>query len=207
MKEVVRAARSQGAKIASRVIDAPLADACMARIEALESEIDAILKMEREERALGAAERDVRKGENLVEFEADIKGRPKRTWFATGREKETARERGWRELNGVSSAAQGPQSSKKGNDGKEKGKEDKGKGKLSNNQKKALDAKREMRDGGRVWKKGKGDSNQIGKGAVRAGKGTTGKGKTKGKKMSSGISKVKGKGRGKGKAKGKGKGK
>lgn len=193
MKEVVRAARSQGAKIASRVVDAHLADACMDRVDALESEIDAILIMEKEERALGEAERDVRKGENLVEFEAEIKSRPKRTWFATEREKEMAKEAGRKELNGQvdgTGFTQGSQSSKKGKEGKGSGK-----GKLSNNQKRALDTKKEMRDG-RVWKKGKGMGDSKSKAGAATGKGTgiaktkmKSKTKTKAKERISGTSK------------------
>lgn len=160
VKEVVRAARNQGAHIVSRVVDAHLADACMDRVDGLAEEVEAILTMEKEERALGEAERDVRKGENLVDFEAEIKSRPKRTWFATEREKDMAKERGRKELNGPADATahhqppskQAP--SKKGS-------------KLSNKQRKALDAKKEMRDG-RAWKKGKGDSKAVG-----TGKGTT----------------------------------
>lgn len=148
VKEVVRAARNQGARIVSRVVDAHLADACMERVDALAEEVEAILTMEKEERALGEAERDVRKGENLVDFEAEIKSRPKRTWFATGREKDMAKERGRKELNGHADATSHQYPSKQAPSTK---------GKLSNKQKKALDAKKEMRDG-RAWKKGKGDA-------------------------------------------------
>lgn len=157
VKEVVRAARDQGAHIVSRVVDSHLADACMERVDALAEEVEAILSMEKEERALGEAERDVRKGENLVGFEAEIKSRPKRTWFATGREKDLAKERGRKELNGHADATVH----------KPKSKQAPTQGKLSNKQKKALDAKKEMRDG-RAWKKGKGDSKTVGTGMGKA---------------------------------------
>ena len=189
VKEVVRAARSQGAKIASRVVDAHLVDACMNRIDALESEIDTILRMEKEERALGEAERDVRKGENLVEFEAEIKSRPKRTWFATEREKEMAKEAGRKELNGRTDgmgSTQESQSSQKGKEGKGNGK-----GRLSNNQKKALDAKKEMRDG-RVWKKGKGMGDPKSRAEAGTGK-RTGIAKTKMKSKGKAKEKISGK--------------
>jgi ATP-dependent RNA helicase DDX27 len=170
VKEVVRAARAQGAQVVSRVVDSHLADACMARVDALTDEVEAILAMEKEERALGEAEREVRRGENLVGFEDEIKSRPKRTWFATGREKELARERGRQELNGSEAAATDKHSKRVAPHGK-----------LSNKQKKSLDAKKEMQNG-RAWKKGKGDSK--GKAMMN------GKGKGKGV----GVEKGKGKG-------------
>lgn len=125
----------------SRVVDPGLADSCMARAEALADEVEAVLSLEKEERALGQAERDVRRGENLVGFEAEIKSRPRRTWFATGREKELAREKGRLELNGYGDG-DGPPTHKKQ------------KPPSSNKQRKSADAKREMRDG-RQWKKGR----------------------------------------------------
>ncbi len=130
----------------------------MARVDALADEVEAILAMEKEERALGEAEREVRRGENLVGFEDEIKSRPKRTWFATGQEKELARERGRQELNGPEAAVTDKQSKRVAPHGK-----------LSSKQKKSLDAKKEIQNG-RPWKKGKGDSNgkamMIGKGKV-----------------------------------------
>lgn len=151
----------------SRVVDAHLADACMDRIDALEEEVDAVLTMEKEERAMGEAERDVRKGENLVEFEAEIKSRPKRTWFATEREKGIAKERGRKELNGA--AQQADITDRTGPEGRQS-KKKVTKRKLSNKQKKALDAKKEIRER-RAWKKGKGMGGSAG----------TAKTKTKGK--------------------------
>ena len=149
VKEVVRAARDQGARVVSRVVDHHLADACMERVDALAEEVETILTMEKEERALGAAEMEVRKGENLVGFEDEIKSRPKRTWFATGREKELAKERGRKELNGRIDAAAGPQPKAKSALPT--------RGKLSNKVKKSLDAKKEMRDG-RTWKNTNGNT-------------------------------------------------
>jgi ATP-dependent RNA helicase DDX27 len=88
----------------------------------------------------------VRKGENLLAHEDEIKSRPKRTWFETEQDKKKAREAGRAELNGVR------ESLKKKNDGK-----------LSNKDKKKLDAKAE-RTHGRAWKKG--SAERAGKGAL-----------------------------------------
>lgn len=140
VKDVVRVARAQGAKVVSRVIEAKEADACMARVEALTAEVEIIMGMEKEERALGEAEREVCKGENLVGFEEEIKARPRRTWFETEKEKAEAKARGGQELNGRSSGGGG--TTKAGT----------GSGKLSNKAKKRLDGRTDQL-AGRTWKK------------------------------------------------------
>ncbi|KAL8826579.1 MAG: hypothetical protein Q9191_003717, partial [Dirinaria sp. TL-2023a] len=98
VKEIVKAARSQHAKVVSRAIDAvavDTVDALHTRIaEHLEAEIDAILGEEKEERAMQNAEMQVRKGENLMVHEAEIHSRPKRTWFESEREKKVAKMKG-----------------------------------------------------------------------------------------------------------------
>lgn len=156
VKAAVKSARAQGAKIASRTVPIEDADRWAAKIEALEEEIEEVLKEEKEERALQTAERDVKKGENLVEFESEIKSRPRRTWFESEKEKKAAKERGWAELNGDVA-----------NVGRKKDKR-----KLSNKEKKKLDLRDERKEG-RMWKKGKGI-----KGIKMKGK----KGSSKGKK-------------------------
>ena len=110
------------------------------------------MRMEREEKQLTNADRDVKKGENLMKFENEIMGRPKRTWFESEREKRAAKKVGRVELNG--------------------GVEKKGKGKLSGKDKKRLDDRRERVEG-KVWKKGR---EERGRGAVKS-KVKTGKGK------------------------------
>ncbi|KAF1981506.1 DEAD-domain-containing protein [Aulographum hederae CBS 113979] len=153
VKAAVKSARSQGAKIASRVVPNEEADAWDKKLKALEDDVEAVLLEEREERSLNQVERDVRKGENLVNHETEIMGRPRRTWFESEREKRVAKERGKLELNGEKVG---------------KGK----KVKLSNKVKKNLDATRERKEG-REWKKGKGE---------RGVKVLEGKGKAKGKR-------------------------
>ncbi|CAF9925634.1 MAG: nucleolar DEAD-box protein required for synthesis of 60S ribosomal subunit [Heterodermia speciosa] len=167
VKEIVKSAKAQGAKIVSRTVDAGAVDALAARIAALDEEIEAVLREEKEERAMKGAEMQVRKGENLMKFEGEIRARPKRTWFESEREKGVARRRGLVELNGEG--------------------EGKGKGKMSHKDRKRMDDRRERMEGG-VWKKGRGDGGEgKGKGDGRVGKGK-GKGKdnTQAKKGKSG---------------------
>ncbi|KAG6988908.1 ATP-dependent RNA helicase drs1 [Physcia stellaris] len=170
VKEIVKAAKAQGAKIVGRTVDADAVDALATRIEALEGEIEAVLRDEKEERALRGVEMQVRKGENLMEHEAEIRSRPKRTWFESEKEKRVAKRRGLEELNGVAGKKVGG-------------------GKLSNKDRKRLDDTRERKEGV-VWKKGKGDvrggperpKSKVKKEVKRGGGGGGGKSKAKGGK-------------------------
>lgn len=145
VKAAVKAGKAQGARIMSRIIDAGEADKWQKRVDEMEDEIEEIVQEEKEERQLAQAEMQVRKGENLIEHEDEIKSRPRRTWFETEKDKRLAKEAGRAELNG------------------EKEKMASKKGKLSNKDKKKLDAKAQ-RSEGPMWKKGR--AEREGKGAV-----------------------------------------
>jgi ATP-dependent RNA helicase DDX27 len=141
----VKSGRAQGAKIVSRVIEAVEADKWADKVTEMEDEIEEILKEEKEDKQLAQAEMQVRRGENIMVHEDEIKGRPKRTWFESEQDKRAAKKQGRAELNGVESVL------------KKKG------GKLSNKDKKKLDD-RDIRTEGKVWKKGK--AERDGKGAL-----------------------------------------
>lgn len=152
----MKSGKAQGAKIVSRVIEASEADAWADKVTEMEDEIEEILKDEKEEKQLAQAEMQVKKGENIMVHEDEIKGRPKRTWFESEKEKREAKKKGRAELNGVESVL------------KKKG------GKLSNKDKKKLDD-RDIRTEGKVWKKGR--AEREGKGALEKGKKKTKGGK------------------------------
>jgi ATP-dependent RNA helicase DDX27 len=124
-------------------------------VEEMNDDIEAILVEEREEKLLAQSEMEVKKGENLMVHEQEIKGRPKRTWFESEQGKKAAKELGRAELNGVESVLK------------------KKVGKLSNKDKKKLDDRR-MRIEGKVWKKGR--AERDGKGALEKSKGKKVKG-------------------------------
>jgi len=149
VKAAVKAGKSQGSKIVSRVIEATDADKWQDEIDELEDEIDAIMQEEEEEKQLQQVEMQVTKGENLIRYEDEINSRPKRTWFETQKDKEAAKEAGKAELNGVDRLRE---KLKKMNSGK-----------LSNKSKKKLDLK-EARLQSTPWKKGR--TEREGKGAV-----------------------------------------
>jgi ATP-dependent RNA helicase DDX27 len=161
VKAAVKSGRSQGAKIVSRVIEAADADTWAAKVEEMQDEIEEILKEEKEDKQLAQVEMQVRKGENMINYEDEIKGRPKRTWFESEVEKTAAKKAGRAELNGVESILK------------------KKPGKLSNKDKKKLDD-RDVRMEGKVWKKGR--VERDGKGALEKAQKEKGRKKIKGGK-------------------------
>ncbi|KAL4809186.1 2-isopropylmalate synthase [Aspergillus unguis] len=100
VKAAVKAGKTQGAKIVSRVVEPSVADSWAAKAADMEEEIDAVLEEEKLEKQLAQAEMQVTKGENLIKHEAEIKARPKRTWFETEQQKKVAKKVGATELNG-----------------------------------------------------------------------------------------------------------
>ncbi|KAI9705717.1 MAG: nucleolar DEAD-box protein required for synthesis of 60S ribosomal subunit [Bogoriella megaspora] len=147
VKQAVKVARAQDAKVVSRTVPGDEADHWAERLNRMNQEIDAILQDEKEERAMAQAEMHIRKGDNLIKYEDEIKSRPKRTWFETGREKQAAKERGRAELNGDMIG------------GKKRART-----KLSGKEKKSLND-RDERLLGRTWKKGK--EERAGKGTIK----------------------------------------
>lgn len=145
VKAAVKAGKAQGAKISSLIIDPADADKWQDQIDEMADEIEAIAKEEKEEKQMAQVEMQIKKGENMVLHEDEIKSRPKRTWFETQHEKKAAQEAGRAELNGFK------ESLKK-----------KGDGKLSNKDRKKLDARSVRTEG--MWKKG--SAERAGKGAV-----------------------------------------
>ncbi|OBT71342.1 hypothetical protein VF21_09756 [Pseudogymnoascus sp. 05NY08] len=151
VKSAVKMARSQGAKIASRVIESNDADEFAAKVDGMAEEIEEVLKEEKEDKQLAQAEMQLKKGENVMVHEDEIKSRPKRTWFESEADKRTAKKSGRAELNG-------PESILKKSI----------KGKMSGKDRKKLDD-HESRTEGKVWKKGR--AEREGKGALAPQKG------------------------------------
>lgn len=134
----MKAGKTQGSKITSRVVDPGVADSYAARAEQLQSEVEEVLEEEKTEKQLSQAEMQVTKGENLMKHQSEILARPKRTWFETEKQKQDARSKGAVELNGPGSTKE--------------------KVKLSNKDKKRMDDSRARKEGGNAgmgWKKGK----------------------------------------------------
>ncbi|CAN9097260.1 unnamed protein product [Alternaria alternata] len=141
VKQAVKASRDQGAKVVSRQVSVEETDRWMKKIRDLEGEIEEVLAEEKEERAMSITERDLKRGENLIQHEDEIKARPRRTWFESEKDKMAERERGAAALNGQAG-------------GSVKGKEKKKK--LSGKDRKKLEMK-DVRTEGKLFKKGKAD--------------------------------------------------
>lgn len=146
VKAAVKSARSQGAKVTSRVLEQSLITAMNEQIEGFADDIEEILKEEKSEKQLAQMESEVTRGQNIIKHQDEIMSRPKRTWFESEKEKQANRDRAKAEM---------PEFR-----GEKK--------KLSNKDKKRLDLSREQKEG-RTWKKGKSDA--VGAGAGKKGKG------------------------------------
>lgn len=142
VKAAVKAARAQGAIVKQRTIDPSDADTWQTKIDDMDSEIEAVLREEKEQKVLANTERDLQKADNIMAHKDEIMTRPKKTWFESEADKTSARKKGFAALNGPGDS---------GDTGA--GKKRPG-GKLSNKQKKKLMDKDERREG-REWKKGK----------------------------------------------------
>jgi ATP-dependent RNA helicase DDX27 len=179
IRSAVRAARTSDpdASIKGRTLPADEVESWFERLQKLEEEVEAVMLEEKEARASDIAERELRRGENLVRYEEEITSRPRRTWFETEKQKKEAKERGRRELNEGKAAHKAMvQERVDGVAVKSK------KRKLSGKDKKRLEDG-DIRREGSLFKKGK---DMRGK-AVKKEKKTKGKkdatkGKTKGKK-------------------------
>ena len=77
--------------IRQRTLPAPLLVTLQTKLSGLKDEITAILGEEKEEKAIRVAEMELKKGENMIEHEEEIFGRPKRVWFQSQNEKEKAK--------------------------------------------------------------------------------------------------------------------
>jgi len=154
VKAAVKGARTQGAKIASRIIEAKDADAMQDKVDGYADEIEEILKEEKEDKLMAQVDMQDRKIDNMTVHGEEIKGRPKRTWFESQDDKLSAKKTGMAELNGEESGLKKKIAAKGG--------------KLSNKDKKKLDD-REARSSGAGWKKGR--SERAGGGVLAPVKG------------------------------------
>lgn len=83
------------------------------KLEELKDEIAGVLQEEKEEKQLRQAEMELRKGQNLIEHEDEIKSRPARTWFQSEKEKQKAKEAGKQDYEaGLVAAAAGKKGKK-----------------------------------------------------------------------------------------------
>ncbi|KAG9101037.1 nucleolar DEAD-box protein required for synthesis of 60S ribosomal subunit [Ceratobasidium sp. 370] len=80
--------RSEADKIRHRVIPADVVAKMVGKLDKLKTEVEEVLKEEKEEKMMRTAEMELKKSQNMIEHEEEIFSRPKRTWFQTEKEKE-----------------------------------------------------------------------------------------------------------------------
>lgn len=71
-----------------RVIPGQVLQDFTEKMALLQGSVSEIEEEEKEEKAIGIAEMEIRKAQNRIEFEDDILSRPARTWFQTEHEKQ-----------------------------------------------------------------------------------------------------------------------
>ncbi|KAJ7492598.1 DEAD-domain-containing protein [Mycena latifolia] len=89
-RKMLKAAIKHGAdadQVRHRIVPSEAVTKWVEKLEELKDEISEILKEEKEEKQFRQAEMELKKGQNMMEHEAEIYSRPARTWFQTGKEK------------------------------------------------------------------------------------------------------------------------
>jgi len=90
-RKVLKAAIKRAAgedQVMHRTIASEIVAKWSKKLESLKNEIAEVLREEKEEKQLRQAEMEVKKGQNMLEHEAEIYSRPARTWFQSGRAKQ-----------------------------------------------------------------------------------------------------------------------
>lgn len=80
-------AKRAGSKLSSRIVPVGVILEWHNKIIEMENSVRAVIKEEREERALRKAEMEANKAQNLMDYESEIFSRPKKIWFQTPKEK------------------------------------------------------------------------------------------------------------------------
>ncbi|KAJ7900369.1 DEAD-domain-containing protein [Mycena olivaceomarginata] len=89
-RKMLKAAIKHGAEadqVRHRIVPPEAVAKWVEKLDELKGEISEILKEEKEEKQFRQAEMELKKGQNMIEHEAEIYSRPARTWFQTGKEK------------------------------------------------------------------------------------------------------------------------
>ncbi|KAI6132816.1 DEAD-domain-containing protein [Pisolithus croceorrhizus] len=76
--------------IRHRIVPSEILRKWVGKVGELKDEVMAVLQEEKEEKRLRQAEMELKKGQNMLEHEAEIFSRPRRTWFQTEKDKARA---------------------------------------------------------------------------------------------------------------------
>ncbi|OXB37398.1 ATP-dependent RNA helicase DRS1 [Cryptococcus neoformans] len=86
--------QAEADQVRHRIIPSEAVIAVKEKLEGFKDDIQEILKEEKEEKLLRQADMEIKKGQNMVEHEAEIFSRPARTWFQSGKEKQASKSAG-----------------------------------------------------------------------------------------------------------------
>ncbi|OWZ71881.1 ATP-dependent RNA helicase DRS1 [Cryptococcus neoformans] len=86
--------QAEADQVRHRIIPSEAVTAVKEKIEGFKDDIQEILKEEKEEKLLRQADMEIKKGQNMVEHEAEIFSRPARAWFQSGKEKQASKSAG-----------------------------------------------------------------------------------------------------------------
>ena len=101
VKQAIKSSHEkEGSESKQLTIEPELIRSTLAEVLSLKGEVREILREEKEEKEMRRTEMEITKGENLLQYEAEIHSRPARTWFQSEKEKERSKETGKREYNG-----------------------------------------------------------------------------------------------------------
>ncbi|GFH27759.1 uncharacterized protein HaLaN_26135, partial [Haematococcus lacustris] len=89
------------ADVQQRVVPPAAVAQWQAKVEGAEADLARVIQEERYEREMRRAEMEANKMQNMLDHEAEIQGRPARTWFQTERQKRDVRSASGRQEKGV----------------------------------------------------------------------------------------------------------
>ncbi|KAH9985378.1 DEAD-domain-containing protein [Russula compacta] len=90
-RKILKAAIKRAAgedQVRHRTIPSEIVAKWSKKLESLKDEIAGVMQEEKEEKQLRKAEMEVKKGQNILEHEAEIHSRPARTWFQSSKDKQ-----------------------------------------------------------------------------------------------------------------------
>lgn len=90
-RKMLKAAIKHGAgadQVRHRVVPPEAVSKWAGKLESIKAEVAEVMLEEKEEKQFRQAEMELKKGQNIIEHEAEIFSRPARTWFQTNKEKQ-----------------------------------------------------------------------------------------------------------------------
>ncbi|EPX74706.1 ATP-dependent RNA helicase Ddx27/Drs1 [Schizosaccharomyces octosporus yFS286] len=91
IKDVFKTSAAQNTKVVSRNLEFEKVESYGKQIKDLEEVVDKVTNEEKQEREIKIAERDLKKGENIIKHSDEIRSRPARTWFQSEKQKKASK--------------------------------------------------------------------------------------------------------------------